>query len=211
MVRKSGMQLFPFRRCQGPGPTASCSRLTIPVLGAFFLCSALVGTAQASQAEASDQGVKINVGVAAAKPGDPIDIPVTLSGGEQVQAGSVITQVSFPKASLSYVAVEAGLAAELAEGQTQGTLQEDKEDSSLTLLEINITGKNPIKPGILVYMKFRVSTDAQKGVIPLKLRDAKVTVSGGGPAQLAKGDDGEVTIFALDEEIPVVGCFFFTH
>ena len=53
--------------------------------------------------------------------------------------------------------------------------------------------------------------DAKKGVIPLKMKGTKATKADGGPMQLAKGDDGEITIFALDEEIPVVGCFFFTH
>src|SRR5688500_4475479 len=58
--------------------------------------------------------VKINVGIAAAKPGDPIDIPLTFSAGENIQAGSIVAHVAYPKALLEYTDMERGLAVELA-------------------------------------------------------------------------------------------------
>jgi hypothetical protein len=178
------------------------------------LCAALlavlwIGNAQAAQEGSSE--TKINIGIGAAKPGDPIDIPITLSGGEQGQVGSVNIHVSFPKALLTFTEAERGLAVELADGEVKATLGSDGDDSSQSSLELVTTGKSPIKPGIIAYMKFRVSTEAQKGEITLKLKDFKATAPKGDPMQLAQGDDGLLTIFALDEEIPVIGCFFFTH
>jgi hypothetical protein len=168
-----------------------------------------VGSALAAQEGAND--TRINVGIGAAKPGDPIDIPVTLSGGEQSQVGSVSIHVSFPKALLTFTEAERGLAVELADGDVKATLESDSDDPSQSSLELAATGKNPIKPGILAYMKFRVSTEAQKGEIILKLKDYKATTAQGDAMQLAQGDNGQLTIFGLDEDIPVIGCFFFTH
>lgn len=174
----------------------------------FFALGA--GTVQAAQEQALSDA-RVNIGIGAAKPGDPIDIPITLSGGEQVRLGSVSIHVTFPKALLTFTDSERGLAVELADSEVTAVVGNDSEDSSQSSLEVSATGKNPIKPGILAYMKFRVSPDTPKGEITLKLKDYKATAADGGPLQLAQGDNGLLTIFALDEEIPVVGCFFFTH
>jgi hypothetical protein len=63
----------------------------------------------------------------------------------------------------------------------------------------------------VAYIKFKVAKDAQKGELKLDLLDSSAKAADGKPVELAKGDSGSVTMFAIDEEIPVVGCFFFTH
>jgi hypothetical protein len=185
----------------------SFSIATLTVLGGALLLALFTLPAKAQ----NDAGVQINVGIAAAKPGDPIDIPLTLSGNENATVGSVLMHVEFPKKLLTYTDSERGLAVELADGEIKVAASDDKNDSTQTVLEISATAKSPIKPGIMGYLKFNVSTDAQKGVIVLKVMDTKATAADGGKMELAKGDDGQLTIFALDETIPVVGCFFFTH
>ncbi len=167
--------------------------------------------AVAAQPLLAQGDVKVNVGIAAAKPGDPIDIPLTLSGGENASVGSLVVHLSYPKKLLTYTDLERGLAVELADGEVKATVADDKSDASQTAMEFTANGKNPIKPGILGYLKFNVSNDATKGIIVLKLKDTKATSASGANVQLAKGDDGQLTIFASDEQIPVVGCFFFTH
>jgi len=174
--------------------------------GAVILASYSARTAAAQEGE-----VRVNVGIAAAKPGDPIDIPLTLSGGENTQVGSILLHVGIPKKVLTYTDMERGLAVELADGEMKVTTADDKADASQMLLEVSTTGKTCIKPGILGYLKFNVSTTAEKSVVNLKLNDSKATACPTGNFALAKGDDGQLTIFAIDETIPVVGCFFFTH
>ncbi|HWP84327.1 MAG TPA: cohesin domain-containing protein [Terriglobia bacterium] len=171
----------------------------------------LVVSGAALPAAAQDSGLRVNVGIAAAKPGDPIDIPLTLSGGESGQIGSVVVHVGVPKKLLTYTEVERGLAVELADGEVTVATADDKSDSSQMVVDFSAKGKSCIKPGILGYLKFNVSTEAQKGDIALKLLGTEATACEGGPLQMAKGDDGQLTVFALDEEIPVIGCFFFSH
>jgi hypothetical protein len=186
----------------------SFSKATLAMFVGALLMLVLAARPAAAQ---DDAGVRINVGIAAAKPGDPIDIPLTLSGNENATVGSVLMHVEVPKKLLTYTDSERGLAVELADGEMKVAASDDKNDATQTALEISMTAKSPIKPGILGYMKFIVSTDAQKGTIVLKVMDTKATAAGGGNMELAKGDDGQLTIFAMDETIPVVGCFFFTH
>jgi len=180
----------------------------LPVLmGSLFLFATVAATPVVAQ----DSGVRVNVGIAAAKPGDPIDIPLTLSGGENGQVGSVVVHIGVPMEILKYTGLERGLAVELADGEVEVTAANDKANASQTLLAFSAKGKSCIRPGILGYVKFDVSTSAQKGDVILKLIGTEATTCEGAATQLAQGDDGQLTIFALDEQIPVVGCFFFTH
>jgi hypothetical protein len=157
---------------------------------------------------AEDNSVQLNVGVAAARPGEPIDIPVTLSGPEGSQLMSAVVHVSFPNKYLNYTGSQKGLAVELADGDVQIA---DKASGPDTMLEISVTSKTCVKAGILAYFSFQAAADTPKGEIPLKLVDYKATSCQGGPLELAKGDDGLITMFASEEEIPMLGCFFFTH
>ena len=79
------------------------------------------------------------------------------------------------------------------------------------MLEISVSSKTCVKAGILAYFSFQAAANTPKGEIPLKLVDYKATSCQGSPMQLANGDDGLITMFASEEEIPVLGCFFFTH
>lgn len=159
----------------------------------------------------AQESTRVNVGFASAKPTDLIDIPVTFSGAEGAQAGNLVARINFPKALLAYENVERALAAELADAEVKAAISEDAADKAQGVIELTISGKTVIKPGIVAYMKFRVAKDAPKGEVPLKLLNAAAKAADGSPVQLAQGDDGNVTVFAMDEEIPVVGCFFFTH
>ena len=156
-------------------------------------------------------GPTLNAGFSTAKPGDPVDIPLTLSGAEQPQMGAITAELTVPKNALTFVRAETGLAGEMAEADVRGTVQEASDDATLTVLNVSLVPKKPLKPGILLYLKFRVSTEAKKGRVPLKVRSVQATRLDGTPLALAKGKDGTVEVFDRDEEIPQMGCFFFTH
>jgi len=165
----------------------------------------------AAVSQAAQQATTLNVGLSTAKPGDPVDIPLTLSGAETPRLGSITVEISFPKATLRFVRASAGLSGEMAEANVQGTVRDAPDVSGLSLLTVTITAKQPIKLGILAYLQFRVATDAPKGTV--QLRDQ--SLQGGSlerePQTLAKGRDGRVEIFERNEQIPLIGCFFFTH
>jgi len=183
-------------------PVANLSRLA---------CSLALLTLLSPGRVQAQESTRVNVGFASAKPTDEIDIPLTFSGAEGATAGSIMARVGFPSNVLTFTTAERALAAELADAEIKATAAPDKDNKELGVLEVNITGKSPIKPGIVAYMKFRVSKDAKKGDLKLDLLESTAKAADGKPVEMAKGDSGSVTLFNMDEEIPVVGCFFFTH
>lgn len=152
----------------------------------------------------------LNIGTSTAKPGDPVDIPVTLSGTEQPQLGAITLELTFPKDALHFVRGSAGLSGEMAEASVEGAAQ-DAAESGMSSLKVSINAKKPIKPGILAYVHFRVATEAQKGKIELKAQSVQAKTLEGGSQDLSKGRDGQIEVFGRDETIPLIGCFFFTH
>ncbi len=160
---------------------------------------------------ADAQGPTLNVGISTAKPGDPVDLPLTISGAEQAQMGSITVELTFPKSALHYVRASAGLSGEMAEATVEGAVRDAPDVSGLSFLTVTIKAKRPIKPGILAYVHFRVATDTPKGMVPLRARTVQAATLSSETQQLAKGRDGQVEVFERDETIPLIGCFFFTH
>jgi hypothetical protein len=152
--------------------------------------------------------VRVNVGVSTAKPEDIIDIPITLSAANEMKINSVIETFSYTTNVLSLTRTELGLAGEQSKAEVK-TEVKDGPSPDLSTMIVTITSPEQIKPGILTYLKFQVATDATKGTISMKVLDTKVT--GDAKVDVAQGRDGEVNIFNRDEEIPIVGCFFFNH
>src|SRR5581483_155881 len=108
----------------------SCSR-RVSVLAALAVAVSVLILASPAARAAGDDDIKVNIGIASAKPGDPIDVPVTLSAGENAQIGGLVSHITFPKAILTYTDVEKGLAADLADAETKGSVSDDKDDASL--------------------------------------------------------------------------------
>lgn len=162
-------------------------------------------------APAGAQEPTLNIGLSTAKPGDPVDIPLTISGNEQPQMGAIQLELTFPKDTLHYVRASAGLSGEMAGASVEGSVRDAPDVSGLSFLTISVEADQPIKPGILAYMHFRVSTEAEKGMVSLQARSVEAATLDGQPQPLVQGRDGEIEIFGLDETIPLIGCFFFTH
>jgi hypothetical protein len=198
--------LLPNLQNTGAAAATRGALIALFAAGAFFLA---VPAPASTPAQASD--VRINIGVAAAKPGDSIDVPVTLSGKQDVEVRGLTVRIGVPKRVLTYKDKELGLAVELADGVLDVTAADDQGDSSQTVVVFSAKGQSCIRPGILGYFQFVISGSAQKGEVVLKLLDSEATTCADTAMELAKGDDGRLTLFAVDEEIPVVGCFLFTH
>lgn len=179
--------------------------------GAFLLLGFLsLPTWGWSQRAAADQQPRISLGAIPLLAGDTADIPLLLSVPETSKIGSLTGTIGFPKKLVSFTKAVVGLAGEQSQAEIN-TKTADGSGPDLSTLEITITSKGPMKAGVLAYLKFKVSPDARKGVITLKLLDVKGTNESGGPVQIAKGKDGDIGVYNTTEEMPIVGCFFFSH
>lgn len=165
---------------------------------------------EATQAEEQKSAAKVIIDAVDATPGDPIDIPLLLFGKGPLRIGTVVIEISFPKSALSFVRADPGLGSMMAEAEVRATQKEASGDPDVSLLEVTVAAKEALKPGTLAYLKFRVSTEAPLGTLRLELKETKATTVEGEPLQMAKGNDGEITL--LEEQIlPHISCFFFTH
>lgn len=219
MMQESGIPGHDFHSGNGR-PGAICSAwkgMFLASLFIFFLLPSLSWSQAKKPAgkppepPANPNEVRINVGVSTAKPEDIIDIPITLSAPDTAKIAKVVENIGIPKKILSLNKTELGLAGEQSQAEVKTDIKDDSSNPDQSNLEVTIAGKGQLKPGILVYLKFTVAATATKGVISLKVLDSKAIADGGGTVETAKGKDGEVNIFNKDEEIPVVGCFFFNH
>ena len=180
----------------------SCSpAVGLLLLGALFFLPTL----------AWSQGARLSVGVANTLAGDTVDIPVYLTAPDPIKVGSVAQTISFPKKLLSLTRAQLGPAAEQSQAEIRTKTTNASDNSDLSLIEIAISSKEPMKAGVLAYLKFKVSTAAREGTIRLKVVALKATTERGAPLPIAKGRDGEVAVFNTTEAMPAVGCFFFTH
>ena len=157
------------------------------------------------------QAARLSVGVANTLAGDTVDIPIYLTAPDPIKVVSVVQTIRFPKKLLSLTRAQLGPAAEQSQAEIRTKTTDPSDNSDLSLIEIVISSKEPMKAGVLAYLKFKVSTAAREGAIPLKVVDLKATTERGAPLPIAKGRDGEVAVFNTTEAMPAVGCFFFTH
>ena len=162
-----------------------------------------------SQAPKTDQRARVNVGAAPTLAGDTVDIPLTFSAPETTKIGSLAATLSFSKKLLALT--KAVSAVEQSRSEIKTSTKDDSGNPELALLEITISSKEPMKPGVLGYLKFKVSPEARKGTLSLKVIASKATTESGRPLPMAKGQDGAIGVFDTTEEMPVTGCFFFSH
>ena len=179
--------------------------------GTFLLLGFLsLPTLGWSQRAGADQQARVSLGAIPLLAGDTADIPLILSAPETIKIASVVETISLPKKLVSFTKAVLGLAGEQSQAEIN-TKTTDGGSPDLSTLEVTITSKGPMKAGVLAYLKFKVSPDARKGTITLKLLESKGTTESGGPVQITNGKDGAIGVFDTTEEMPIIGCFFFSH
>jgi len=157
------------------------------------------------------QAARVSVGIANTLAGDTVDIPIYLSAPETVKVGSVVQTISFPKKLLSLTRAQAGPTEEQSPAEVKTKITDASDNADLAVLEVTVSSKAPLRPGILAYLRFKISIAAREGEIPLKIVDTKAATESGDPVQLTRGRDGVIGIYDTVEAMPAVGCFFFTH
>ena len=166
---------------------------------------ALAGSRGHAQGQ-DQQSVEVNLGSDMTTRGGPAQIPVILfTRGTKV--GKVAGEVTFPGKLLSYDKAVRGSAGEEAAAEVSVELLNDGQDTERSILRVVVSATKEIPPGVLLDLRFRVSPDAEVGVLALKNALKAMTLEGE-EIKGVKGKDGEVDVKIIT---PVVACFFFTH
>lgn len=184
---------------------------------ALALVLSCIGSALPFRAAAAPQAsepVKLALGEQSAQPGAQVVLPLTLSAGDDVQAGSIEVRVTFKTAHLKFVKVEpSGLS--LGVGATiEATVGKGPDAASSTLLlKISTVpgapGRAPLAPGVLAYVAFTIPKEVKPATsIPLTVATV-IQSADAAPRAIAPvvTGNGKVTVAAP----PVPACFFYMH
>jgi hypothetical protein len=146
-------------------------------------------------------------------PGRQVFVPLVLGASEQFQVGTLISEIIFPNALLSFEGVTIGESADLVEAEPTASVQADDENpeqSRLTVTIVSSQGK-AIPGGLLAYLTFQVSDQAKVGDSMILEHSASAS-SLQDPLHFldpltARSATIEVNIF----DTPFFACLFYMH
>ena len=158
-------------------------------------------------------------------PGASLMMPLSLTPDPKNPLRSLTVEIGFVSKSLVFQKTSRGLAAELANADIQANLIEGPpDDKGLKRATLRITASLPepapkegLPDGLLAYLLFQVSEDAQP--LTIKLTPAVVSANdlSTPPKKVSNvgADAGVVVIESLDAVYqrlaPELACFFFSH
>jgi len=148
-----------------------------------------------------------------AAPGRQVFVPLVLGGSEEFQVGTLVSEILFPNALLSFEGVTIGESADRVGAQPQASVQADEENPEQSRLEVTIVSSEgkPIPDGLLAYLTFQVSEQAEVGDAMILEHTASASTLEDPLHSLdpvtARSATIEVNIF----DTPFFACFFYMH
>ena len=180
---------------------------------------------QSAPAQGSGQAPRVSLAEIKTTPGASLMMPLSLTPDPKNPLRSLTVEIGFVSKSLVFQKTSRGLAAELANADIQANLIEGPpDDKGLKRATLRITASLPepapkegLPDGLLAYLLFQVSEDAQP--LTIKLTPAVVSANdlSTPPKKVSNvgADAGVVVIESLDAVYqrlaPELACFFFSH
>ncbi len=163
---------------------------------------------------------RISLGSQTGTPGTSIVIPLYYTPPEGGDLRSLAVEVEWVSKNLQFVRSERGISAESigadVAGKVTGTQKDDKGIEHSTLrIDASVVEENPkrgIPEGLLAYLTFKISSEAQAFAIELRPKLLAATEIGpaGKKISQAEVENGRVGV-ELPGLPPYVTCFLFSH
>lgn len=172
---------------------------------------------------------RISLGFAAGPPGKQVTVPILLEGARGKKIGLVVSEVSFPATSLTFVRLERAAlldtdafdaVAEVRDASapppTAGEAETFQPKERTHVLEIRISSKKDermLRDGILGYLVFQIQpgTSPEKTPEIVLAHNARVFVGRLDAATpLAVVSEG-AKLVVEKPGLPVISCFFYMH
>ncbi|MBI4479709.1 MAG: hypothetical protein HY651_06770 [Acidobacteria bacterium] len=180
---------------------------------------------QSAPAPGPGQTARVSLAEIKTTPGASLMMPLSLTPDPKNPLRSLTIEIGFVSKSLVFQKTSRGLAAELANADIQANLTEGPPDEKgLKRATLRVAASLPepaskegLPDGLLAYLLFQVSEDAQ----PLSVKLTPAVISANDlstpPKKVSNvgADAGVVVIEALDAVYqrlaPELACFFFSH
>ena len=169
-------------------------------------------TAHAAAQEEGRKVTSLDLGYDANIPGHEALLALTLDVAEGVQVKTVIGEITFPTALVSFEEVLSGLSAQASGAAVSAVVQVDDQnpENSIVTVTVSTEGARSIPSGVIADLAFIISEDAplEETVTLGTVARALTTDDPPAPVDPILGMEGEILV---TETPPVFVCFFFMH
>ncbi len=189
------------------------------LLGFTVLLSALWILPAALLAQASNgQGTRVALGSVSGVAKSQVMVPLYLTPDPpDIKVGSISAAIGFETKAVTFLKAEEGFLLDGVNAGFEADLQQNADDpnKSILLLEVATEGdeRKALREGLILSLIFRVNDDAPEGtVVSLAFEQlgAKNIEAPPSAIEPLSSQDGTIEVI-LEDALPYVGCFFFTH
>ena len=135
----------------------------------------------------------------------------------ETKVGSISATISFDSEAVTFLKAEEGFLLDGVNAGFEADLQKDADDPNKSILRLEVATegdeRKALREGLIFSLIFRVNDDAADGtVVPLVLEQIAAKGIDSPPTDIKplSSQNGAIEVI-LEDALPYVGCFFFTH
>ena len=167
---------------------------------------------------ASDEGTRVSLGSVSGVAKTQVMVPLYLTPDPPArQVGSISAIIAFETKAVSFVKVEKGFLLDGVNADFEAEVRQDANDPDKSRLHLEVATqgdeRRALREGLIVSLIFRVNDDAPDGtVVDLVIEQAGAKGIDAPPTEIEplSAEGGTIEVI-LEDALPYVGCFFFTH
>ena len=167
---------------------------------------------------ANGQGTRIALGAVSGVAKSQVMVPLYLTPDPSgIKVGSISATIAFETKAVTFLKAEEGFLLDGVNADFEADLQKDADDPNKSILRLEVATegdeRKALREGLILSLIFRVNDDAADGtVVPLVFEQiaAKGIATPPSAIEPLSSQNGTIEVI-LEDALPYVGCFFFTH
>lgn len=161
---------------------------------------------------------RVTLGGTSGTPGTSVVVPIYFTPAIGLDVGRLNLDIRFVSASLKFLKVDRGLAAELGGVDLSSKINTEKNEEGIDITTLTITfssllQESPLKgipAGLLGYVAMKIDERGRPAAISLRTSAEANELGSMRPVQNLKSLSATVEVVAPGSQ-PMVTCFFFSH
>jgi len=154
----------------------------------------------------------LTLGGGSGHPAEEVNIPLYLMLAKDQSVVRVLATVEYPTGSFGFNKIEPSAFANEHSVSIEVTKSQSETENLTTTLTVDIDAREggSLPSGMLALLFFKISEDAEPGIIPLPVVDLQVSGINDSPTERLIGNKGSIIIYEPGTA-PVFACFFYLH
>ncbi len=158
-----------------------------------------------------DEG-NLTLGGGSGHPAEEVDIPLYLMLAKGQSVVRVLATFEYPTGSFDFSEIEPSALADENSVSIEVTKSQNETENLTTTVTIEIDAPEggSLPSGMLVLLFFKISEDAEPGIMPLPVVHLEASGINDGSTEKLIGNKGSIIIYEPGTA-PVFACFFYLH